>query len=98
MEAASFDERIDDYLERCFDIYERCFEWGKDAVVVKAADRLDNSDYYHLGESAELRENQIEKMHYFVEESEPYIGDDEIHQDLEGTLPAVKERIENHDR
>ncbi len=96
--AASFDERIDDYLDRCFDIYERCFERGRDAVVVKAADLLDNSDYYHLGESAKVRENGIEKMRHFIEESEPYIGEDEIHRELKEKLPVVEERIENRER
>ncbi|WP_435116812.1 HD domain-containing protein [Halolamina sp. C58] len=98
VEAASFDERIDDYLERCYDIYERCFESGRGAVAVKAADILDNSDYYHLGESEELRANQIEKMRYFVDRSEPYIGGDELHRELEEKLPAVKERIESRER
>jgi (p)ppGpp synthase/HD superfamily hydrolase len=91
--AASFDERIDDYLERHYDIYERCFDQGKRAVVVKAADILDNSDYYGEGGSDELRQNLIEKMGYFIEESEPYIGDEEIHQDLREKFPAVKDRV-----
>jgi (p)ppGpp synthase/HD superfamily hydrolase len=36
--AASYDESIDDYLERHYEIYRRCFELGREAVVVKAAD------------------------------------------------------------
>jgi len=98
VEAASFDESIDDYLERCYDIYDRCFESGRDAVAVKAADLLDNSDYYHLGESEELRADQIEKMRYFIDRSEPYIGEDGIHRELEEKLPVVKERIESRER
>jgi guanosine-3',5'-bis(diphosphate) 3'-pyrophosphohydrolase len=54
VEATSFDESIDDYLERHCDIYKRCFELGRSAVAVKAADILDNSDYYGLGDSKEL--------------------------------------------
>ena len=93
VDATSFDEHIDDYLERHYDIYERCFELGRRAVVVKAADMLDNSAYYAMGGSAELRRNLVEKMDYFVDNSQPYIGDEAIHRELEQELPAVKERM-----
>ncbi|WP_135819719.1 HD domain-containing protein [Halostella litorea] len=95
VEAASFDEDIDDYLERHYDIYRRCFELGRSAVAVKAADILDNSDYYGLGDSEELQENQIEKMRYFIDESEPYIGEEGIYQELQDKFPVVKERVRN---
>lgn len=91
--AATFDERIDDYLERHLDIYERCFELGRDAVLVKAADLLDNSDYYGMGDDEELERNLIEKMEYFVEHSEPYIGEEDLYEALEETVPVVKERV-----
>ncbi|MFC7175947.1 hypothetical protein [Halosegnis marinus] len=93
VEAVSFDEGIDDYLERHYDIYRRCFETGRGAVLVKAADVLDNSEYYGLGDSAELGRNQVEKMTYFVENSEPYIGDEDIHRELAEALPTVRERV-----
>lgn len=94
--ATSFDESIDDYLERHYDIYERCFQRGRSAVAVKAADILDNSDYYGLGDSEELQRNQIEKMEHFIDESEPYIGDEEIFQELTDKFPVVKERVEKN--
>lgn len=90
--ATSFDESIDDYLEQHYDIYERCFELGRPAVVVKAVDILDNSDYYDLAGSEELRTNLIEKMDYFIEHSEPYIGDDDVYRELKDKFPIVKER------
>jgi len=93
VKAASFDESIDDYLERHYDIHRRCFELGREAALVKAADILDNSDYYGLGGSEELQRNVLEKMEYFVDESEPYIGDEAIHDELENKLPVVKSRV-----
>ena len=93
VEATSFDEDIDDYLKRHYDIYNRCFELGRSAVVVKAADILDNSDYYGMGGSEELRTNLLKKMEYFVEKSESYIGEEEIYQELNDKLPLVKERL-----
>lgn len=93
VEATSFDENIDDYLERHYDIYKRCFELGRSAVVVKAADILDNSDYYGMGDSKALQKNQIEKMEYFIDRSEPYIGKEDIYKELDDKLPIVKERV-----
>lgn len=93
VEATSFDEDIDDYLERHYDIYRRCFEVGRSAVLVKAADILDNSDYYRVGDSEELQENLLTKMEYFVDESEPYIGDEDIYRELSDKLPVVKKQV-----
>ena len=98
VEANSFDESIDDYLERHYDIYKRCFGLGKSAVVVKAADILDNSDYYGLAGSKDLQKNQIEKMRYFIDKSEPYIGEEDIYQELNNKFSTVKERIKNSER
>lgn len=96
VEATSFDESIDDYLERHYDIYNRCFELGRRAVAVKAADILDNSDYYGLGDSEELQKNQIEKMGHFIDKSEPYIGEEDIFQELNDKFPTVKERVKKN--
>lgn len=93
VEATSFDVNIDDYLERHYDIYRRCFNLGRDAVVVKAADILDNSDYYGLGDSEELQKNQLEKMRYFIDESESYIGNEDIYDELDNKFPIVKGRV-----
>ena len=94
VEAASFDPSIDDYLERHYDIYDNCFALGRPAVLVKAADILDNSDYYGLAGSEELKRKLLTKMEYFIEESAPYIGDEAIHAELAGKRPTVRERIE----
>ena len=96
VEATSFDENIDDYLERHYDIYKKCFELGRSAVAVKAADILDNSDYYGLGDSDELQKNQIEKMRYFIDKSEPYIGEEDIYRELNDKFPIVKERVKKN--
>lgn len=96
VKSTSSDESIDDYLERHYDIYERCFELGRSAVVVKAADILDNSDYYGLADSEDLERNQIEKMRYFIGKSEPYIGEEDIYRELEDTFPIVKERVDSY--
>ncbi|USZ67705.1 HD domain-containing protein [Halorussus salilacus] len=96
VEATTFDRSIEDYLERHYDIYRRCFKRGRDAVVVKAADILDNSDYYGVAGSEELQKNLLEKMRYFIDESEPYIGNEDIYSELDDAFPIVKARVEEN--
>jgi len=94
VEAATVDDSIDEYLERHYDIYGRCFDLGRDAVVVKAADILDNSGYYGVGDGAPgLQRNLVTKMEYFIDKSKPYIGDEAIHGELAAKLPGVKQRV-----
>ena len=97
VEATSFDGAIEDYTNRYHDTLDRCFKKGRDAVIVKAADTLDNSDYYHLADSDELRNNLLEKMKYFIDNSEPYIGNEPIYQELRNKFPKVKENVDDSD-
>lgn len=94
VEATSFDRDIEDYTERYEDTLNRCFEMGKEPVLIKAADTLDNSNYYHMGDSEELRKKVIEKMEFFVENSEPYIGEEPIYRDLQEKYSVVMERVD----
>lgn len=61
VEVNSFQKGIVDEVERYKRMYDQCLKYGKDALVIKAADILDNSNYY--GARADL----LEKMNYFVE-------------------------------
>ena len=53
VEANSFDESIEDKTERYKENFERCRKVGKDALIVKAADIFDNTDYCCFDESGE---------------------------------------------
>jgi hypothetical protein len=92
--ATNVNESIDDYLKRHHEMYERCFELGRPAVVVKAVDLLDNSDYYGLGGSDELRKNLIKKMDYFIEHSKQSIGGTDVYRELKNKFPIVKKRMD----
>lgn len=94
VQATSFDSEIEDYTERYRDTFDRCFERGKEPVLIKAADTLDNSSYYHMGDSEELRKKVIEKMEFFIDNSERYIGDEPIYQDLLEKYAVVMERVD----
>ncbi len=62
-------------------------------MVVKAADILDNGDYYGLADSERLRRNLVTKMSYFVDDSEPYIGDEDLHEEVREKLSVMRERV-----
>ncbi len=55
IEANTFDPAIADRLERAREMYSRCFAVGRDALLIKVADTLDNSRSFHLIEDEGTR-------------------------------------------
>ena len=70
--------------ERFYEYLKRMIEEGLDALVISAADFLDNSKYYHLGEDEELKKWLYEKRQTFVEKSEPILKNEPIWKELRG--------------
>jgi len=70
--AVSMNMEIEDYKKRYVDMFSRTLIVGRAAVLVKAADLYDNSQYYHLVEDNKLLKNLLEKSDYFLELSEEY--------------------------
>ena len=66
----SFDETIKNKKERYLDSFTRCLDAGKESLVVKAADFLDNSHYYHLAQDRKLYQWLLKKLKHFIEHSE----------------------------
>jgi len=82
VEANSFDEKIDDRIQSYKENFERCRKAGKDALIVKAADILDNADFCCFGGNGDPNDWWIEKMRYFVEISTDILKDEALHQKL----------------
>ena len=76
VEANSFRKEIVDEKERYIKMYDQCLQAGKDALVIKAADILDNSYYYGP------RKDLLEKMEYFVNLSAQKLATEKIWQEL----------------
>lgn len=93
VQATSFDRSIEDRYERFEDTFSRCKEQGREALIVKAADILDNSDHYHLASSKEDKEYLLSKMQRFIEVARKKIASESIFQDLEKKGDVVKQRI-----
>lgn len=97
VQATTFDETIEDRYDRFEDTFERCKNQGRKALLVKAADILDNSDYYHLAPSNEDRTYLLDKMEHFIQVAESKIGDEPIHKELKKQLKDIQLKIEEQD-
>lgn len=82
VDANSFDESIQDKTEQYKHLFDKSLKTGKEALIIKAADILDNSDYYHLAGSKELESHLIEKMSYFIELSKDILKDEIVWNEL----------------
>ena len=81
VDAVSFDPNIESETERTRKMFERCIECGKDALIVKCADLLDNIYFVYLAEPIQ-QVILFEKYRLFIQMSKDYIGEEEIYERL----------------
>jgi (p)ppGpp synthase/HD superfamily hydrolase len=84
VEANSFQKDIANETERYKRMYDQCRKSGKDALVIKAADILDNSYYYGP------RKDLIEKMRYFIDVSKKELNRERIWKELLDQYERIK--------
>ena len=93
VEANSFNKTIENKIERykeCFEeCFERCRKLGKDALIIKAADILDNIHYFHLVSNKELAKCLLGKWKYFIDYSKNIIGDEIPYKELESQYNKI---------
>lgn len=93
VQALSFNENISDRSIRDMDEVNRALSFGHDAIVIKAADFIDNSNFYYLT-GKELQTHLFKKYKYFLKKSEPVIGKEEIYKYLKNNLEKIKNSSE----
>lgn len=76
--ANSFNTLIEDKTEQFKDMFKRCVVYGKEALVIKAADILDNSNYIQFVSNKEMREWLLFKMKSFIDISRELIETEDI--------------------
>ena len=59
-------------------MFKRCVVYGKDALIIKAVDILDNSNYIQFVNNIEIREWLLFKMKSFIDISAELIKTEEI--------------------
>ncbi|MCA9391646.1 HD domain-containing protein, partial [candidate division WWE3 bacterium] len=79
--ANSFDSTITDKVKRYQDTYERLVTTGRDALIVKAADILDNLPYYRIAENGD--EYGETKIATFLDIAKPVIDSEIAYKDLD---------------
>lgn len=82
VKANSFDKGVVDKRERYSQTFRRCLKVGKDALVIKAADILDNSYYLRFAPNKILKNLFLGKMKHFVENTREIIGTENIWKEL----------------
>jgi len=87
--ANSFDENITDKVERYKENFDRLVKAGRKALVIKAADILDNSNYYHLADKKTFK-YLLEKMDYFIKISKPALGKEPLYKNLLKELKRLR--------
>jgi len=87
VKANSYDKNIqgktvEDKIARYQQTLNQCLKMGKQALIVKAADILDNSYYYHLAPDKIQRLWLSKKMKDFIDRSAPFIKNETVWKDL----------------
>lgn len=80
--ANTFDERIEDAVERDREMLERCRNAGGSALVIKVADILDNSRRWRLTPGDALSERLLRKVELCLDLSEDDLKEERIRADL----------------
>lgn len=75
VEVTTFNSTILDKTEKYLDSFNRANRYGKDALLIRAADILDNSEYYVLAPTKETFLKLLTKMKDFIDISEEKIRD-----------------------
>lgn len=93
VKANSFDKNIKDKKKRYQQTLTRCLKAGKEALIIKTADILDNSHYYHLAKGKKLRQWLVEKMKHFIDHSEKILKNEAILQKLQKQYCQIAKEI-----
>ena len=78
VEANTFNSKIADKTEQNREMFSRCQAKGKMALLIKAADILDNSHYWHLLTDKELSQWLVWKIEYFLQLSRSELGEEQV--------------------
>lgn len=93
VEAVSFNPNIENKLEQAKAMFKNCCDLGRDALLVKCADLLDNINFVHLVNDEKLRNNLLMKYNVFLEMSKNQIGEEVIYGLLQKKYNDISTKI-----
>lgn len=82
VQAVSCNQNIQDRTLRYQELFRRVVQCGETALIVKAADLLDNSNYFDLVHDKGEREHLLLKVQYFLKLSSDFIGESAVWGEL----------------
>lgn len=85
----TFDTSIQNKTERYKNMFRKCIEKGKDSVIIKAADILDNCNYIELVKEEKLKSWLIGKLRYFINISYAVIGQEQVWNELKKKYDSI---------
>ena len=88
--ANTHDESITNWVERYEELFNRCFKNGKDAMIVEAADMLDNADYAFFDEKGNPNKKWIKKFKYMMDLASKVINKEKIYKEAENKYREVE--------
>jgi guanosine-3',5'-bis(diphosphate) 3'-pyrophosphohydrolase len=86
VDACTFDFGSKDYKNKLIEAkksIDKALDNGKEALLVKAADFIDNSNYYKLSDKVELDSYLYDKFKYFMQIAEEILKDEPIWSDVQ---------------
>lgn len=89
---STFNKEIEDEEERYKESFNRALQLGRDALVIRASDILDNSFYYSLASDEKVYNRLLGKLSYFLKIAKKKIGKERIYKDLENRLKVLKKK------
>jgi|SRR3989344_453211 len=90
--ASTFNKEIEDKEERYKTSFDKALQSGRNALVIRAADLLDNSFYYSLVDDQKVYNHLLGKLSYFLKTAKNKIGKEKIYKDLDGRLKILKKK------
>ena len=84
--ACTFDRKIKDYKKRWRNLISNIKKAGRDALVIKLVDQIDNLPYYMLISDDRKRHEVMLKHKFFINECRKNFKDLQIFRDYEKTL------------
>lgn len=80
--SCTFDKTIDDETEMYKKNFEKAAKTSKEALAIRAADLLDNSNYYHLVKDKQLYRRLLNKLDFFLVVAKKMIFGEKIYKAL----------------
>lgn len=85
----TFDKTIEDKTEGYRSNFDNIAKSGKEALIIRSADILDNAGYYHLVEDVEEHKWLLDKLDYFLNVAEKGIGGEKVYKELVEKRPLL---------